>query len=590
LFFLTGSHSNSGRRKKANRKLKQKRGKEMRKLLALGLLIALCIVTSPVWAAEITTDRGEYSPGEMVYISGSGFTIGSEITITLTVTADAVYAPYSWTVGSSDGTFLTTYVVGPGAATYVVNAIDTAGIEAETTFYDPVNIVFATSGLPAGQSLTISYSGTNNGNQPIAGSKTFNSPGPSTPAIGTAPNTPFTYSGFPSSITIGSDTYTLISTSPGSSFNTGSSGSPTPSTTVIATYVLATTPLSITAPADVTLEGNTTGGFSGDIGTATASGGTTPYTITNNAPDPIPLGTNTVTWTVTDGNSDTATDDQIVTVVDTTPPTITAPANVNVEGNAVGGANVVLADLNGPATATDIVDPSPTVTSDFVTGFYALGSTTTVTWNATDASGNFATATQTFTIVDTTPPTITVPSALTVLVNAPSSVLTGSVSDIVDDNPSLTNDAPATFPPGITTVTWTAMDASGNTAHATTVVTANYNVIGLGFLQPIDMDGSSIFKLGSTVPTKFQLTDYYGNYVSTAVANLKTAKISNSVLGDEVEAVSTSAATTGSLFRYDATANQYIFNLGTKTLSKGAYQITAYLDSGQTIQVVISLK
>ena len=270
--------------------------------------------------------------------------------------------------------------------------------------------------------------------------------------------------------------------------------------------VIASTsaPLSITAPDDVTLEGNTTGGYSGPIGTATASGGTSPYTITNNAPNPIPLGTTTVTWTVTDDNGDTATDTQSVT------------------------------------------------------------------------------------IVDTTPPTITIPATLTVLVNAPKSELTGSASDIVDASPTLTNDAPSAFPAGITIVTWTATDASGNVAYATTIVTANYNI--LGFLQPIDMDGSSVFKLGSTVPTKFQLTDYYGNYVSTAVATLKNVKFTNVPVGEEIEVISTSAATTGNLFRYDMTSNQYIFNLGTKTLSKGGYQITAYLDSGQTIRVIISLK
>jgi hypothetical protein len=274
---------------------------------------------------------------------------------------------------------------------------------------------------------------------------------------------------------------------------------------------------------------------------------------------------------------------------DTTPPEITAPEDVEIEGNTVGGANVVASDL-GTATATDDVDPDPTITNDFVPGFYALGTTTTVTWTATDASGNSASATQTFTIVDTTPPVIDVPATFSVLVNAPESVLTGSASDIVDANPTLTNNAPDFFPPGTTIVTWTATDASGNSATATTTVTATYNVIGGGFLRPIDMDGTSVFKLGSTVPTKFQLTDYYGNYVSTAIANLKTAQITDNTVGDDVEAISTAAATTGSLFRYDTTSDQYIFNLGTKTLARGSYKITAVLDSGQTIQVVIGLK
>lgn len=111
-----------------------------------------------------------------------------------------------------------------------------------------------------------------------------------------------------------------------------------------------------------------------------------------------------------------------------------------------------------------------------------------------------------------------------------------------------------------------------------------------GFLQPINTDGSSIFKLGSTIPVKFQLKDPQGNYFTTAIAKIYTAKIADGVTGTEVEAVSTSAATTGNLFRYDSTSNQYIFNLSTKSLSKGTWQIKVILDDGTQKTVIISLK
>jgi hypothetical protein len=116
----------------------------MKKTLALGLLIALCIVTSPVWAAEINTDKTIYSPGDTVLISGSGFTSGSEIDIILTVT-DPVSVPYSWTVESNDGTFTTSYYLSGYEGTFVVNAMDSAGVSAETTFYDPPPIEVVTT-------------------------------------------------------------------------------------------------------------------------------------------------------------------------------------------------------------------------------------------------------------------------------------------------------------------------------------------------------------------------------------------------------------------------------------------------------------
>ncbi|TDA89846.1 HYR domain-containing protein, partial [Halomonas marinisediminis] len=50
--------------------------------------------------------------------------------------------------------------------------------------------------------------------------------------------------------------------------------------------------------------------------------------VTNDAPATFPLGETTVTWIVTDNAGLTATCTQTVTVNDTTPPTITCPADM----------------------------------------------------------------------------------------------------------------------------------------------------------------------------------------------------------------------------------------------------------------------
>ncbi len=111
-----------------------------------------------------------------------------------------------------------------------------------------------------------------------------------------------------------------------------------------------------------------------------------------------------------------------------------------------------------------------------------------------------------------------------------------------------------------------------------------------GILQPINPDGSSTFKYGSTIPVKFQLTDSSGNFVTNATAKIYMAKISDGIIGTEMGANSTSKATTGNLFRYDSTSNQYIFNLATKTLSTGTWQIRIELDDGTSKYVTISLR
>ena len=47
------------------------------------------------------------------------------------------------------------------------------------------------------------------------------------------------------------------------------------------------------------------------------------------------------------------------------------------------------------------------------------------------------------------------------------------VTDDIDPSPNVSSEAPAAFPVGITVVTWTATDASGNAANDTQNVTVS---------------------------------------------------------------------------------------------------------------------
>lgn len=118
----------------------------------------------------------------------------------------------------------------------------------------------------------------------------------------------------------------------------------------------------------------------------------------------------------------------------------------------------------------------------------------------------------------------------------------------------------------------------------------SYYVYG-GILPPIKPDGTSVFKLGSTVPVKFQLQDADGNSITNAVAGILLQKIvGGDPYGTPMDGDSTSAATTGNLFRYDSTSNQYIFNLGTKLLSEGTWQIRIELGDGSSQLATIGLR
>jgi len=125
-------------------------------------------------------------------------------------------------------------------------------------------------------------------------------------------------------------------------------------------------------------------------------------------------------------------------------------------------------------------------------------------------------------------------------------------------------------------------------------VCGGLNYAWTGVLQPINGDGSSVFKLGSTVPVKFKLTSPCVP-IGTLTAKIFLAKITNSILGTEVEATSTSAADTGNTFRYDASGDQYIYNLATRTfpngnttpLSAGTWQIriAQYADDVELVTI-----
>jgi hypothetical protein len=107
-----------------------------------------------------------------------------------------------------------------------------------------------------------------------------------------------------------------------------------------------------------------------------------------------------------------------------------------------------------------------------------------------------------------------------------------------------------------------------------------------GFLQPINDTAhqigtsESLFKLGSTVPVKFQLKNASGGIVQASALPTFTRSANrgacDSTLSPETPA--TDPAFTSSTYRWDT--NQYIYNFSTKGLTTGEYRIYAVLDDG----------
>lgn len=187
----------------------------------------------------------------------------------------------------------------------------------------------------------------------------------------------------------------------------------------------------------------------------------------------FPVGVTTVTYTSTDDDGMVSTCTFTVTVTDTQPPMITCPP-------ALTG---VPADA-GQCYATGVV-PGVPVTSDNC-GIATVTSnapvqmpigTTIVTWTVTDVNGLTATCTQTVQVVDTQLPTITCPLNLTVPsdIGVCGAAVTWSAPVFSDNCPGLTvvssHNSGDLFPSGVTAVTYTVTDASGNIASCSFNIT-----------------------------------------------------------------------------------------------------------------------
>jgi len=131
-------------------------------------------------------------------------------------------------------------------------------------------------------------------------------------------------------------------------------------------------------------------------------------------------------------------------------------------------------------------------------------------------------------------------------------------------------------------------DLAGNFASATINYSVNYNFGG--FQPPVKADGSGIYNLGRTLPIKFQHTDANGSAITSAVDQLVVTNVENGIVGTTPVDLATSTNDTSDLFRYDDTANQYIYNFDTGQLTAGTWQIKVVLDDGSGYTVLISLR
>ena len=110
-------------------------------------------------------------------------------------------------------------------------------------------------------------------------------------------------------------------------------------------------------------------------------------------------------------------------------------------------------------------------------------------------------------------------------------------------------------------------------------------------LQPVNADGTSVWKQGRTIPLKFRVCDANGVSIGSAgvITNFALIQIISGTVANVDETIVATTADSG--FRFDPTAQQWIFNLSTSNQSAGyTYVYSISLNDGTSITFQYGLK
>lgn len=237
--------------------------------------------------------------------------------------------------------------------------------------------------------------------------------------------------------------------------------------TFTVTVVRDVTPPAITCPGNLSITACSASGAVVTYAAPTATDNSDPNVAVTCSPVSgtlFPVGTTTVTCTATDDCTNRTTCTFLVRVTrDTTPPVIQCPSNIVVLACDRSGAVVEYVK----PTASDNLDPNPSVTCVPSSGSRFSPGNTTVTCTASDDCTSRSTCTFIVTVnADTTPPVIQCPSNIVLWTCSTTAITHYAVTatDDYDTNVTIACTPPVgtPLPVGDTTVNCTARDDCGN--------------------------------------------------------------------------------------------------------------------------------
>jgi len=310
------------------------------------------------------------------------------------------------------------------------------------------------------------------------------------------------------------------------------------------------------------------------------------------------LGAHSIEFWVSDGEGDSNVSLVTVTVRDTTAASLSVPTGTLTLECHVDSfdpmAGVSANDACAGDLTTSIVVNNPVDTH--VPGVY------TVTYSVTDPSGNTTTATRTVEVVDTTPPEITIAGDpfVTIYCGAGWTDPGATAVDLCDGTLSVSVDSnvnPNMI--GLYSVTYTATDAAGNSNSTTRYVRVIATVVGLeNPMGALVLDGAGdpplpehAFKRGRTIPLKLKLLCGSTPLGEGQVSPPKITSLVRVGDAEDLTVLDLNSGTSndnGPNFRWSDP--HWIYNLSTKELTVGTYQITIEMPDGQVFVAAFVLK
>jgi large repetitive protein len=326
-------------------------------------------------------------------------------------------------------------------------------------------------------------------------------------------------------------------------------------------------------------------------------GATTIY----DSPLEVGKGVHTVTFWSKDsaGNVEdkSASGHSLTLKVDNLAPEITGAATTSPNGNGWYNGPVTVHFTCSDAESGIAVGGCPTDQT-----LSTQGASQSASGTATDVAGNTATATVAPINIDRTAPTFasyTGPTSFLAgqTVTAPSCQASDALSGLASCQLTGKNGSGFTNPNGVGDFTYafTATDKAGNTVTKSVTLHVGYKWSGL--LEPVtntahDLGTASNFNAGSTIPVKFQLKNAGDTVIQASYMPVWVQPVDLGTASTASTAINTTApGTVGGSFKWDATAQQYVFTWQTPKSGAGHYyRIGLQLDSGDVYTTLVVLK